>query len=390
MKDCVIVDGVRTANCRAHSEKGWFRNVLPDELLKTIYLALFNRNPQIKPEDIESVFCGTANQSGYTNDIARFGWLAAGLPEDIATNGIGQQCASGMAAVEHAARAIMCGEGDIYIASGVEDMQHVPMGSGREWLPLFLKLYKPEEIRMGMTAEKVAEIYQVNRKEMELHAYYSHKRAAEARDGGKFADEIIPLEGEREDGTKFMVDSDQWIRNGINLEEMSVMKPSFKNDGVVTAATSSPLTTGACALLLMSRNKADQLGCPYHLKYRGGVMVGCDPTIMGIGPIFAVRRLLERTKITVDDIDVVEINEAFSSQVLACVRELGIEMDIPFKKTNLWGGAIALGHPLGESGARIIVTLNSIMKKEKTKAKYGLATLCGGFGNASASLWEKC
>jgi acetyl-CoA acetyltransferase family protein len=225
---------------------------------------------------------------------------------------------------------------------------------------------------------------------MELHAYYSHKRAAEARDRGKFADEIIPLEGEKEDGTKFIVDSDQWIRDGINLEEMSLMKPSFKNDGVVTAATSSPLTTGACALLLMNRSKADQLECSYHLKYRGGVMVGCDPTIMGIGPIFAVRRLLERTGISVDDIGVVEINEAFSSQVLACVRELRIEMDLPFKKTNLWGGAIALGHPLGESGARIIVTLNSIMKKEKTKAKYGLATLCGGFGNANASLWERC
>jgi len=153
MKDCVIVDGIRTANCRAHSEKGWFRNVLPDQILKTLYLALFDRNPQVKPEDIESVFCGTANQSGYANDIARFGWLAAGLPEGVATNGIGQQCASGMAAIEHAARAIMCGEGDIYIASGIEDMQHVPMGSGREWLPLFLKLYNPEEVRMGMTAE---------------------------------------------------------------------------------------------------------------------------------------------------------------------------------------------------------------------------------------------
>jgi len=264
------------------------------------------------------------------------------------------------------------------------------MGSGREWLPLFLELYKPEEIRMGITAEKVATMYGVVRKDMELHAYYSHKRAAEARDEGKFANEIVPVEGDKEDGTKFIVDSDQWIRDRINLEQMAGMKPPFKDDGVVTAATSSPLTSGACALLLMSRDKADQLGCSYHLKYRGGVMIGCDPSIMGVGPIYAVRRLLERTGLTVDEIDVVEINEAFSCQVLTCLRELGIETDLPFKKTNLWGGAIALGHPLGESGARIIVTLNSIMKNEKTEAKYGLATLCGGFGNANASLWERC
>lgn len=166
------------------------------------------------------------------------------------------------------------------------------------------------------------------------------------------------------------------------------MQPSFKLDGVVTAATSSPLTTGACALLLMSRDKADALGLRYHLKYAGGAMAGCDPTIMGIGPIYAAQKLLSRAGLTVKDIDVWELNEAFASQSLAVLRELGIAQNAPFENVNIWGGALALGHPLGETGARLIVTLNSIMKTDRKDARYGVAMLCGGMGNANASLWQ--
>jgi len=166
------------------------------------------------------------------------------------------------------------------------------------------------------------------------------------------------------------------------------MQPSFKLDGVVTAATSSPLTTGACALLLMSRDKADALGLRYHLKYAGGAMAGCDPTIMGIGPIYAAQKLLSRAGLTVKDIDVWELNEAFASQSLAVLRELGIAQNAPFENVNIWGGALALGHPLGETGARLIVTLNSIMKTDRKSARYGVAMLCGGMGNANASLWQ--
>ncbi|MFZ5595991.1 MAG: thiolase family protein [Bacillota bacterium] len=390
MKECVIVDGVRTPNGRAHAQKGWFRNRRPDELLTTVYEALFARNKQVNPEEVEAVFVGTANQTGMTNDIARLGWLAGGFPECVATNGIGQQCPSGMAAIEHAARAIMCGEGDIYIAAGVEDMMNVPMGEGIIFPNRLAERYRPEEIPMGPTAEKVAEKWNISRIDMETMAFHSHKRAAAARDAGKFKNEIVPIEGVKEDGTPFLVESDQWIRENISMESMATMVSPFRGPaGVVTAATSSPLTTGACALILMSREKADELGCEYHLKYKAGAMAGCDPTLMGIGPIYAVRKLLERTGLTVDDIDVVEINEAFASQSLACLRELGIEENAPFKKTNLWGGALALGHPLGESGARIVITLNNIMKTERPDAKYGLATLCGGFGNANATLWER-
>ncbi len=389
MKECVIVDGVRTANVRAHNEKGWLRNVIPTDMAIAVYKALLERNPKVDPEQIEAVICGTANQVGKQNDIARLAWLAGGFPECVASNSVGQQCPSGMAAVEHAARAIMCGEGDIFIASGVEDMEKVPMGSNMEVPPIIGERYDPFELPMGATSEKVAKQYKVTRVDQENMAFWSHKKAHEATEAGKFKREIVPMEGIKEDGTPFTVDRDQWVRASISMEKMASMNPAFDpENGTVTAATSSPLTAGAAALLLMSRDKADELGLSYHLKYVHGAMAGCDPTIMGIGPIPAARKLLERTNLTVKDIDVWELNEAFASQSLACVRELGIAENAPFDNVNIWGGALALGHPLGESGARILVTLNNIMKTDCKDAKYGVAMLCGGFGNANATLWQ--
>ncbi len=389
IKECVLVDGVRTPNARAHAQKGWFKALRPDELLTYVYKAVFERNPQVKPEDVDSVFVGTANQTGMQNDIARTGWLASGLPDSVPTNGINQQCPSGMAAIEHAARAIMSGEDDILIAAGVEDMEKVSMGMNMEFPPRVVNYYKPEELPMGPTAEKVAEQYNISREDAELMAYHSHLRAKEARDAGKFANEIIPVIGTDDDGNEITVDRDQWIRDNPSLEQMAQMAPAFKPDGVVTAAVSSPLTAGAGAVLLMNRDKADELGLSYRLRYGGGAMAGCDPTIMGIGPIYAVGKLLKRKGLTVNDIDVWELNEAFGSQALAVLRELGIEENAPFNKTNLWGGALALGHPLGESGVRVVITLSNIMKTDLPDAKRGVATLCGGFGNGNATLWEK-
>ncbi|MBP7765519.1 MAG: thiolase family protein [Syntrophaceae bacterium] len=389
MKECVVVDGVRSANVRAHKDKGWFRHVRPDQVLIEVYKALFKRNPKVKPEEVEAVFCGSANQAGMQNDIARIAWLAGGFPECVASNGINQQCPSGMSATEHAARAIMCGEGDIYIASGVEDMEKVPMMFAMDITPKLLDRYNMMDLPMGNTAEKVAELWKVSRRDAEVMAYWSNKKAAAARDAGKFDNEIVPIEGEQEDGTKFMVKTDQWIRDNVSLEEMATMKTPFKEGGVVSAAVSSPLTAGAAALLLMSRDKADELGLSYHIKYAGGAMAGCDPTVMGVGPIYAAQKLLKRTGLTVKDIGVWELNEAFGSQALACLRELGIAQNAPFDNVNVWGGALALGHPLGESGCRIIVTLNNIMKTDFKDAKYGVAMLCGGFGNGNASLWQR-
>ncbi len=389
LKEAVLVDGVRTPNFRAHAEKGWARNLRPDELLTYVYEALFERNPQVKPEGIDAVFCGTANQTGMQNDIARLGWLASGYPDSVPTNGVNQQCPSGMSCIEHACRAIMADEGDIFIASGVEDMMNVPMAMGMDFPPRVAQYYDPTELPMGPTAEKIAQLYNVSREDSELMAYHSHLKAAAARDAGKFANEIVAVKALDESGNEFMCDRDQWIRDNPSLEQMAGMKPAFRPDGIVTAAISSPLTTGACAALFMSREKADELGLSYHLRYGGGAMAGCDPTIMGYGPVPAVKKLLARKSLSVDDIDVWELNEAFGTQSLAVLRELGIAENAPFENVNVWGGALALGHPLGESGARIVITLNNIMKTDYPDAKRGVATLCGGFGNGNATLWEK-
>ncbi|MEW6553897.1 MAG: thiolase family protein [Actinomycetota bacterium] len=389
IKEAVLVDGVRTPNFRAHAEKGWARNLRPDELLTYVYKALFERNPQVKPEDVEAVFCGTANQTGMQNDIARLGWLASGLPDSVATNGVNQQCPSGMSCIEHACRAIMADEGDIFIASGVEDMMNVPMAMGMDFPPRIAEYYNPAELPMGPTAEKIAELYDISRADAELMAYHSHLKAAAARDAGKFAAEIVPVKALDDDGNEWMADKDQWIRDNPSLEQMASMNPAFKPDGRVTAAISSPLTAGACAALFMSRERADKLGLSYHLRYGGGVMAGCDPTVMGYGPVPAVKKLLERKGLTVNDIDLWELNEAFGTQSLAVIRELGIGENAPFDNINVWGGALALGHPLGESGCRIVITLNNIMKTDFPDAKRGIATLCGGFGNGNATLWEK-
>lgn len=388
MRECVIVDGMRSANARAHAEKGWFRNVEPADLLVGVYNALFARNPKVKPEMVEAVYIGTAKQINSTYDIGRLAWLAGGYPESVAANTICQQCPSGMSAIEHAARAIMCGEGDIYIAGGCENML-IPMKEGVQYPSGLTAKYDKVAIAMGPTAEKVAELYNVDPKEMRELALISNQRAAAARDAGKFKNEIVPIMGHDEDGNPMLVDRDQWIRDDISIESMEKLKSPFKENGVITAAMSSPLTMGACALILMSREKADELGCEYFLKYKGGAMAGNDPTLMGLGPIPAVQKLLARTGVKIDEIGAVEINEAFSSQSLVCIKELGLEKSLPFDKTNVWGGALALGHPLGESGARIIITLMNIMKSDLTDAKYGLATLCGGFGNANATLWER-
>ncbi len=390
MRECVFIDGVRTPNGRAHREKGWFRHLRPDELLTPVYSALFERNSKIAPDMVDAVFVGCANPSGMQNDIGRLAWLASGLPDSVPTNTLTNQCPSGMSATMHAARAIITGEADIIIAAGVEDMEKVPMGSNMDFPPRLLKYYNGADLLMGATAEKVAELYKISREDMENMAVWSNKKAWEATVAGKFKKEIVPIKGLDDDGKEFLADRDQWVREKVDVEKMKTMMSPFKPNGVVTAATSSPLTQGACALLLMSREKADQLGLPYKYKYSYGVLAGCDPTIMGIGPIPAIKKLIARTGLNLDEVGAIELNEAFASQSLACIRELNLDnYNAPFKRVNVWGGAIALGHPLGESGARIIITLLNILTTEFPDAKYGLASLCGAFGNAGALLVEK-
>jgi acetyl-CoA acyltransferase len=390
MKECVFIDGIRTANARAHNEKGWFRNVRPDELLTVLYTALFDRNPKVKPEMVDAVFIGSANPSGMQNDLGRSAWLASNLPESVPSQTICNQCPSGMSATMDAARAIMTGEADIMISGGAEDMEKVPMMANMDLSPRLFKRYNPMEIPMGATAEKVADLYNLSVDDMIQFAIFSLQGAKMARDTGRFKNEIIPVKGLLEDGTEFMVDRDQWIREKWDAGEMKAMKTPFKEKGKITAALSSPLTAGAAILLLMSRDKADELGLSYSYKYKFGAQAGNDPTVMGMGPLYSTKKLFAKTGLKSEDIGAVELNEAFASQALACIRELKLDSEnAPFKKVNTWGGAIALGHPLGESGARILVTLLNRMKTDYPNEKYGLATLCGGFGNSNAVVIEK-
>jgi len=390
LKECVFIDGVRTPNARAHNEKGWFKDVRPDETLSAVYKAIFDRNPKVKPEDVEGVFIGTANPSGMQNDLGRISWLASGLPLSVPTQTVTNQCPSGMSAIMNAARSIMTGENDIMLAGGAEDMEKVGMGANMDFPPRLWDVVDPAGLAMGNTAEKVAEQYNTSKEDMVRFAANSNRCAAKARDAGKFKNEIIPVMGKKEDGTEFLVEHDQWIRDNPNEEKMMLMESPFKEGGVVSAATSSPLTAGAAIVLMMSRDKADELGLSYTYKYSFGCQAGNDPSVMGVGPIDAVNQLFKKTGLGPDDLGAIELNEAFASQSLAVIRELKLDNEnAPFKKVNTWGGAMALGHPLGQSGARIIVTLLNRMQTDYPDEKYGLATLCGGFGNANAVLIEK-
>jgi len=390
LQECVFVDGIRTPNARAHAEKGWFRDVRPDELLTVLYNAIFKRNSQVKPEDLDGVFIGSANASGMQSDIARLSWLASKMPASVPTQTISNACPSGMSAIMDAARSILTGENDIMLAGGAEDMEKVAMGANMDMPPRLWEIMKPEEIFVGPTAEKVAEQYKISKEDMVKFAAHSNRCAAKARDDGKFKHEIIPLMGKKEDGTEFLVISDQWIRDNPNEEKMMMMKSPFKEGGVVSAATSSPLTAGAAIVLMMNREKADELGVSYTYKYSFGTQAGNDPTVMGVGPINAVNLLFKKTGLGPDDIGAIELNEAFASQSLAVIRELKLDNDkAPFEKVNTWGGAMALGHPLGQSGARILVTLLNRLNTDYPGAKYGLATLCGFLGNSNAVLIEK-
>ena len=388
MREVVLVDGVRTPVGRAHKEKGALRSLKSPDLVAACIKALLERNPKVKPEELDGIYVGSANQTGCQHGIARLTWLGTGLPVSVPAVAVEMQCASAMAAIHSSANAIIADMGDMYLVGGVEDMLHVPMGYNIEFWAQIGKHWNPFELPMGMTAEKVARTYNITRQEMDKFAYESHMKAVKAWNEGKFKNEVVPLEVTNEDGSKTVVDKDQGPRAETTIETMASLKPAFlppEQSKGVTAGNSSPLNQGAAMLLLVERSKADKLGLSYNLKFKSGAIAGIDPTIMGMGPVPASQKALKKAGLASKDIDVIEINEAFASQSIASLKELGIPQD----KANLWGGGIALGHALGASGARITVTLNSIMKTDKKDAKYGLATLCVGFGQGATTIWEK-
>ena len=384
MRQAVIIDAVRTPIGRAHPEKGMFRDVRADDLSAHIIQALLERT-QFPPELVEDVQWGCVKQEkeqGY--DIARQAVLIAGLPLEIAGATVNRNCGSSLQAIHQAATAIMAGCEEVHIAGGVEHMHHLPMEAGFDPSPRLYYRHSPAVFNMGLTAENLARRYRISRQEQDEFALRSHQRAAAATDSGAFAAEVVPTWGRDAEGRKTLLTADQCIRRDTSLEALAALKPVFLPDGgTVTAGNASPINVGAAALLVMSEEKAKELGLTPKVKVRAMAVAGVDPSVMGIGPVPATHKALERAGLTLEDIDLIEINEAFAAQTLAVIKLLKANPE----KVNVRGGAIAIGHPLGASGARISTTLIHLMMAQG--ARFGLATLCIGGGQGIATIYER-
>ncbi len=411
MHDVVIVDGVRSPIGR---HNGSLASVRPDDLLAEVLKGLTDR-VGIDPALIEDVYAGCGNQAGEDNrDVARMAVLLAGWPVEVPGVTLNRNCSSALEAVNQAAKAIIAGEGDVFIGAGVECMSRAPwaipkpergqpVGHWTMWdttvgwrfnNPRMDALYPI--VSLGETAENIAEEMNISREDQDAFALESHRRAVEAIDTGKFRDEIVPVPVPQRKGDPVLVDTDEHPRyrteNGrfvldTNLEQLARLKPAFRTGGTVTAGNSSGINDGAAALLLMSGEKARELGLTPMARWVGSAVAGVDPGVMGYGPVPATEKLLSRVGISLDQIGLVELNEAFAAQALGVMRRLGLRHDI----TNVNGGAVALGHPTGCSGARILVTLLHEMKRrapQESRPYYGLATLCVGVGMGVSTLVE--
>ncbi len=376
MHEVVIVDVVRTPIGRSNKD-GYYKDVRADDLSVMCVRRLLERNRKLDPAEIEDVVWGCANQTGEQGlNIGRMIGLLAGLPVEVAGTTVDRQCGSGLQAVNFAAYEIMTGAGEVAIAGGVEHMSHVPMGSGLLPNPKLLDLFPQDMFVMGLTAERLAAMYGITREQADAFSLRSHQRAIAARE--RFKEEIVPVRLE-----SGLVDVDHGPRPDTSLERLGTLKPSFKPDGQVTAGNSSQICDGAAALLLMSAERARALGLRPMAKIRATAVAGVRPEIMGWGPVPATHKALDRGKLKLGDIDLVEINEAFAAQVLACNTDLKIDEN----RLNVNGGAIALGHPLGCSGARLTVTLAHEMRRRG--AQLGLVTMCIGIGQGIATVLEQ-
>jgi acetyl-CoA C-acetyltransferase len=391
MKEVYVIDAVRTP---IGKYGGALATVRPDDLLAIAIRGLLARHPSIDPNLIEDVIAGDANQAGEDNrNVARMAALLAGLPVSVAGSTVNRLCASGLQAIMDAARAIMCGEGDLYIACGVESMTRAPMVMAKAeekfsrkteifdttigWRftnPKLATLYHP--FSMGETAENVARQWKISREQQDAFALRSQEKYFAAKAAGKWHDEMIPVDVKTD-----IVATDEHPRQ-TTMEKLAQLKPAFAKDGTVTAGNASGINDGAAAMLLASAEMVSKL----QLKPLGRIVsmgvAGVDPSIMGIGPVPASQKALQRAGLTVNDLDLIELNEAFASQSLACIHELGLDE----AKVNVNGGSIALGHPLGCSGVRISATLLHEMKRRG--ARYGLASMCVGVGQGAAVIYK--
>ncbi|MES0857114.1 3-oxoadipyl-CoA thiolase [Geobacillus sp. G4] len=394
-REVVIVDAVRTPIGRY---KGALKEVRPDDLAAVVIRALIERNPNVLVEQIDDVVFGNANQAGEDNrNVARMAALLAGLPIEVAGVTVNRLCGSGLDAVNYAARAILAGEADIMIAGGVESMTRAPFVMPKPesdfprgniemydttigWRfinPKMHEMYGTDS--MPQTAENVAKRFGITREAQDEFAYESQMKAKQAIETNRFADELVPVVYHDRKGNRVVVDKDEHPRPDTTLEKLAKLPPLFEN-GTVTAGNSSGVNDGAAALLVMRAEKAKELDLKPLATYVTSAVAGVEPAVMGIGPIFATRKALRRAGLSLDDIGLVELNEAFASQALECIRQLELDR----AKVNVNGGAIALGHPLGASGARILTTL--IYEMRKRGVTYGLATMCIGVGQGIATI----
>lgn len=381
MREAVIVEAVRTPTGR---KNGTLSHIRAEELAAVVLQEIIRRSG-ISSHLIDDVIFGCVSQVGEQGgDIARIATLIAGFPIEVPGTTIDRQCGSSQQAVHFAAQAILSGDMDIIIAGGVESMSRVPIGSSRQGVPHSEKLTtRYEIIHQGLSAERIAEKWGFDRKTLDEFSVESHRKAYAAQQEGRFEREIVPVEVTLPDGTKTTLKHDEGVRPDTSVEAMANLKPVFKEDGVIHAGNSSQISDGASALLIMSRDKAYELGLKPRARIVARVVVGSDPTLMLTGPIPATEKVLKKAGLTIDDIDIFEVNEAFAPVPLAWLKETGADP----KKLNPNGGAIALGHPLGASGGRLMCTL--LHELERTGGRYGLQTMCEGFGMANATIIER-
>jgi 3-oxoadipyl-CoA thiolase len=396
METVYVIDAVRTAVGRYG---GGLSTIRPDDLLANVIEALIKRNGKIDVNEIEDVIAGDANQAGEDNrNVARMSALLAGLPVSVAGNTVNRLCASGLQAIMDASRAIMCGDGAVFLAGGVESMTRAPFvmakpeGAYSRKSEIFdstigwrfpnkklLENYYPYS--MGETAENIAKQWKISRHAQDEFALESQQKYFTALAAGKWKDEIIPIEITPNKTDRIIFDTDEHPRKS-SLEKLSQLRPAFVKDGTVTAGNSSGINDGAAMLLLANESTVKKYELKPMAKVVSMAVAGVDPSIMGIGPVAATQKALKRAGITASDLDLIELNEAFASQSIACIHDLGLDL----QKVNVNGGSIAIGHPLGCSGARIATTL--LHEMQRRKSRYGLATMCVGVGQGAAMIFE--
>ncbi len=386
MNEVVIIDCIRSPMGR--SKGGVFRNVRAEQLSASLMEQLLKRNPKLDPADIEDVIWGCVKQTKEQGfNIARNAALLAGIPKSVAGVTVNRLCGSSMQALHDASTSIMAGQGDVFLIGGVEHMGHVPMMYDVDFAPAMAKYMAKAAGNMGLTAELLGKQHGITREMQDEFGARSHRLAYEAQQQGRWDNEIVGIEGHDESGALKVIKQDEVIRPECTVETLQGLRPVFDPvNGTVTAGTSSAISDGASAMLVMSAKRAKELGLTPRMKIKSMAVAGCDPSTMGYGPVPATKKALARAGLTVADIELAEFNEAFAAQALSCVKSLGM-LDSMEDKINLNGGAIALGHPLGCSGSRISTTLINLM--EQKDVNVGLATMCIGLGQGIATVFER-